>query len=91
MQSEERPLYVHDNQPDNNLWFYIDLSQIKSVLNEPIEGFYILAKEIPNASPRGKNLEPNIRNHHLGYALTWLFSAIILLVIYIMYHQKQDK
>lgn len=91
MKSEDRPLYVHDNQPNNNLWFYIDLAQIKEVINEPIEYFYILAKEVPNTSPRGKNLEPNIRNHHLGYALTWLFSAIILLVIYIIYHQKQDK
>ena len=91
MKSEDRPLYVHDNQPDKNLWFFIDLAQIKNFLNEPIEDFYVLAKEVPNTSPRGKNLEPNIRNHHLGYALTWLFSAIILLIIYIIYHQKQVK
>lgn len=90
MESEKRPLYVHDNQLNKNLWFYIDLQQIKDYLQEPLENFYILAKEIPHTSPRGKNLDYNIRNHHLAYALTWLFSAIILIVIYILYHRQNN-
>ncbi len=88
MESEARPLYVHDNQLDNNLWFYIDLNQMKEFLKEPIENFYVLAKEVPGTSPRGKNLSPNLRNDHLAYALTWLFSAFALIIIYIVYHQK---
>ncbi len=89
MKSEEKPLYVHDNQPNRNLWFYVDLNEMKNFLKEPVEKFYIMAKEIPGTSPRGRNLEPNIRNHHLGYALTWLFSAISLMVIYVIYHKKR--
>ncbi len=91
MKSEERPLYVHDNDLKRNLWFYINLNEIQQALNEKIEDFYILAKEIPNQLPRGRNLEPNIRNNHLSYALTWLFSAITLLVIYIMYHRREER
>jgi surfeit locus 1 family protein len=89
VKSEEKPLYVHDNQPNRNLWFYVDLNEMKNFLKEPVEKFYIMAKEIPGTSPRGRNLEPNIRNHHLGYALTWLFSAISLMAIYVIYHKKR--
>ena len=91
MQSEKKPLYVHDNQMSRNLWFYVDLAQMQDWLNAPIENFYILAKDVPNMTPRGRDLEPNLRNHHLGYALTWLFSAIILLVIYVIYHRTPEN
>lgn len=91
MKSETRPLYVHDNQPEKNIWFFIDLDEIKHFLDLPIDNFYIMAKDNPDESPRGKDLNPEIRNHHLGYALTWLFSAIILLVIYIRYHIVSEE
>ncbi len=89
MKSEEKPLYVHENQPERNLWFYIDLSQISTFLDKHVENYYILAKDNPNILPRGRDLEPNLRNHHLGYALTWLLSGIALAVIYVIYHKKQ--
>lgn len=89
MISEKKPLYVHKNQPERNLWFYADLNEMRGFLKIPIVDFYILAKEIPKAIPRGRDLEPKLRNHHLGYALTWLFSGISLMVIYVMYHRKK--
>lgn len=95
MKSEEKGSYIHDNQLEYNLWFYVNLMEIKNFLNIPddifINNFYLLAKENndSNILPYGRNLEPNIRNHHLEYALTWLFSAISLVVIYIMYHRKK--
>jgi len=88
MPVESKTLYIHDNQPNRNLWFYINMDEIKSFLNLPIiSDFYILAKEEPNSLPHGRNLKPNLRNNHLGYALTWLFSAIALMVIYVLYHR----
>lgn len=88
MKEEEKTLYIHDNQPIHNLWFYINLSEISSFLKNPVADFYILEEFKANTLPVGRNITPNIRNHHLGYALTWLFSAISLLVIYVMYHKK---
>lgn len=88
MREEKKSLYIHENQLDRNLWFYINLKQIKEHLKLPIENFYILAKEEPDKLPLGKDLSTkSIHNNHLGYALTWLFSAIILIVIYIRYHR----
>jgi surfeit locus 1 family protein len=91
MQSEQKNVYVHDNQLDKNLWFYINLNEIKAHLSMPIENFYILNTDNSKLLPRGRDLDAtHLLNNHLGYALTWLFSAISLLVIYIVYHQKRD-
>ena len=88
MQSEQKSLYIHENQPERNLWFYMNLDEMRQHLNEPIENFYILAKDNPNVSPRGRDLEPNLRNNHLGYAFTWFSLAIALLTIYVIYHRR---
>jgi surfeit locus 1 family protein len=94
MKNEEKGIYIHDNQPARNLWFYINLDEIRSFLKLPsdnfFENFYILAKldDNPNIMPYGRDLELSIRNHHLGYALTWLFCAISLMVIYVIYQRK---
>ena len=95
MENEEKVLYIHDNQPEYNLWFYINLNEMGSFLKIPekdfIASFYILAQENKDSNilPYGRDLELNVRNHHLGYALTWFFSAISLIVIYILYHRKK--
>ncbi|MEK6734441.1 MAG: SURF1 family protein, partial [Pseudomonadota bacterium] len=91
MPSENRPLYVHDNQIKINLWFYIDLLEIEGHLNRPVENYYILAKTNKETSLKTKDLSPNIRNNHLGYALIWLFSAIALGFIYVYYHKKYNN
>lgn len=90
MKNEDKGIYVHDNQPDRNLWFYINLDEMKSYLNLPIQDFYILSEFQPNVIPIGRNVTPNLRNNHLGYALTWLIAAISLIFIYIMYHRESD-
>ncbi len=91
MPAEQKTLYIHDNQIIRNLWFYINLDEIRDFIKMPIGDFYILAKDNPNTSPRGRDLEPSLRNHHLGYALTWLFSALALIFIYINYHRKNTQ
>lgn len=88
MKNEEKGIYVHDNQPEQNLWFYINLKEIGSFTKLPINNYYILEEYKENSLPIGRDVTPNIRNNHLGYALTWLFSAISLMVIYIIYHRK---
>jgi surfeit locus 1 family protein len=88
MPTEQRNLYIHDNQKERNLWFYVNLNEVRDFLKMPIGDFYILARDEPNILPRGRDLEPSLRNHHLGYALTWLFSAFALIFIYIRFHKK---
>ena len=91
MPAEKKTLYIHENQPKRNLWFYVNLNEISNYLGLSINDFYVLASDNPETLPRGRDLEPNLRNNHLGYALTWLFSAIALLVIYFQYHRNSTK
>ncbi len=88
MTNEEKGVYIHDNQPERNLWFYVNLEEIGVFLNKPVGNFYILAQNDGGDFPKGREIKPNLYNNHFGYALTWLFSAISLLVIYILYHRK---
>jgi surfeit locus 1 family protein len=88
MGNETKGIYIHDNQPEKNIWFYINLEEIASFINIPVEPFYILAQNNGEDFPKGREIKPNLYNNHFGYALTWLFSAISLLVIYILYHRK---
>ena len=90
MKTEDKSLYIHDNQLEKNLWFYINLDEMRSFIKLPIENFYILAKDDPNSMLRGQDLSVNLHNRHLGYALTWLFSAIALMLIYVIYHRKSN-
>jgi surfeit locus 1 family protein len=88
LHKEEKGLYTHDNQPDKNIWFYINLDEMQKYVGKPVEKFYILAQNDFGEFPKGRKVNPNIYNNHLGYALTWLFSAISLLVIYVLYHKR---
>lgn len=88
MASEKKGLYIHDNQPQKNLWFYVNLAEINDFTKLPIENFYLLAKETPNTLPIGRNLDSKLHNHHLTYALTWLFAGLALIVVYILYHKR---
>lgn len=91
MKNEIKGLYTHNNQPEKKMWFYINLDEIGSFINKPVEPFYILAQNDGKDFPKGREIKPNLYNNHLGYALTWLFSAISLFVIYILYHKKNKK
>lgn len=88
MPNEKKGTYTYNNQPKKNLWFYINLDEIGSFINRQVEPFYILAQNNGDSFPKGREVKPTLHNNHLGYALTWLFSAISLLVIYILYHRK---
>lgn len=89
--NEEKSLYTHDNDIKRNIWFYINLNEMEQHIGKPIEKFYILAQNNFGEFPKGRRVNPNIYNNHLGYALTWLFSAISLLVIYFLYHKENRK
>ena len=92
MPEEQKTLYIHDNQPNKNLWFYINLDEIRNSIKMSLDNFYILAKEEENnIIPKGRNLKPSLHNNHLGYALTWLFSAFALIFVYIRYHKINSQ
>lgn len=80
-----------DNQPDDNLWFWVDpdamaafagLTQVAPVI------VVAAAQEDPGLLPVGGRARLDIPNNHLQYALTWYGLAAVLIVIYVVYHWR---
>ena len=82
-----------DNQPKDNLWFWVDLPAMADYLGLPsdqVTPFFLEAGPAPNPGgfPIGGQSRTELPNDHLQYALTWFSFAVILAVIWFLYHWK---
>ena len=82
MRWPERPgMFTPAAEPDKNLWFARDSSDIAQAKGfREVAPFYV-EQESPPASgglPRAGALQPIFPNNHLGYALTWYGLALVL-------------
>lgn len=85
--------FTPDNDPDTGTWFYLDRHQMAAAA-----GFDTVAPFYVQRAPGAASLEvypsgglPNIalRNPHLQYAITWYSLAVVLLVIYVVFHTRR--
>lgn len=83
--------FTPDNDVVKNLWFWIDISAIESYTGNQLQNMYVraLKKEGVSDLPIAGDAVIKRRNDHLQYAVTWYGLAIVLLVIYVLYHRKQ--
>ncbi len=81
-----------ENQPADNLWFSYDLPAMVEATGLPLRPAILEADadEIPGGLPVGGQFRAEIPNRHLEYALTWYSLAVVLVVIYIVYHRRRD-
>jgi len=83
-----------DNQPDENLWFWVDPAAMAAAaeLAAVTAEIYVDAgpAENPGGWPKGGQTRINLPNDHLQYALTWFALALSLVVIYVIYHLRRD-
>ncbi len=83
-----------DNEPANNMWFWVDLPAMAGHAGPAAGGgaapVYVEAgpAENPGGFPIGGQTRVNLPNDHLQYAITWYSFAVILAVIYVIYHRK---
>jgi surfeit locus 1 family protein len=85
--------FIPDNDPASGDWFYLDGDQIASALNlDAVAPSYIqLAPDAaaPGVYPKGDIPNVALRNPHLQYAITWYALALVLLVIYVIFHARR--
>ena len=81
-----------ENQPADNLWFSYDLPAMARATGQPLRPAILEADagNIPGGLPVGGRFRAEIPNRHLEYALTWYSLAVVLVVIYIVYHRRRD-
>lgn len=91
----ERPnIFVPANDPDNNIWFSVDLSQMAVAAGVTVVAPLVLYVESEN--PESESLQPvraalqwSPRNDHFQYALFWFGMAVVLAVIYYLRFLKE--
>ena len=85
-----------DNQPKDNLWFWVDLPAMADYLGLPpdqVTPFFLEAGPAPNPGgfPIGGQARINLPNDHLQYAITWALLALSLAVVYVIFHLKLER
>lgn len=88
---EVQGLFIPDNDPKANRWFWRDLNGMaRSVFpggTIEVAPFFLEAEknDIPGGWPRGGQTRLEIPNNHLQYAITWFLLAAGLMIIYGLY------
>jgi surfeit locus 1 family protein len=81
----EKPgLFTPAGDPLRNIWFVRDSSAIAAAKGMSVAPFFVELEspDPPGGMPRVGRLHPNLPNNHLGYALTWLGLAAVLVGVY---------
>lgn len=82
------------NDPDKRFYFWLDLPVMAAGVDGPIvTQVYAdaVASEIPGGLPIGGQTRIQLTNDHLEYAITWYSFAVILLVIYFLFHYRREE
>lgn len=91
----EKAWFQPDNEPQNNMWYWIDLPVLRTHAGAEEAGaaaIYLDAGPAasPGGFPIGGQTRVNLPNDHLQYAITWFALALILAVIYVIYHRRPE-
>ena len=82
--------FTPDNEAANNRWFWIDLPAMERAVGMPL--LPILVAAGPAANPGGLPVGAlgtiDIRNDHLGYAMTWYALAVGLVAVVVLYRRR---
>ena len=76
-----------------NRWYSRDVPAIAAALGLGPVHLYVLQSESPNQGglPRPVVFHPDLPDNHLAYAITWFSFALILLVVYVLFHLKRRQ
>lgn len=74
-----------------NRWYVRDVPAIAAALGVETAAPFILQSEtpLPGSLPRPVPFRPDLPDNHLAYAVTWFSLALILVVVYVLFHFKR--
>lgn len=82
-----------ENDPPKNQWFYMDVPEMGRQTGADLASPYFLEADAtpnPGGLPIGGQAKVNLPNNHLQYAITWFSLAGALIVIFIVYHRREE-
>jgi len=80
----EQTMFVPDNDPAANNWFWVDLAALEARAGVPLQQVYLVQSESPVTWPDAAPPSFSLRNNHLEYAITWYSFAVIMTIIYVL-------
>lgn len=86
---------IPDTDLKANLWYYADAQAMLAkagIQDAPLLFVDVDATPpVPGGWPRGGHARLNIPNNHLAYAFTWYSAAVVLAVIYVLWHRRRQR
>ena len=88
--------FVPENEPENGFWFTLVPAQIVEhlgLVGQAETAVYAAALRTSDeiTLPIGARTETNLRNSHLGYAVTWYGIACALIGVYLAFHHQAGR
>ena len=83
--------WVPDNDSDSGQWFYVDVARMAAHAGFADERslYAVLLPDDGDGYPVAAPALGDIPNKHLEYALTWFGLALVLAVVYAVYHLRR--
>ena len=85
--------FTPDNDPMENEWYWIDLTEISTAIGVELLPIIIEAQIGPDpyALPIGGQTRVEFPNDHMQYAITWFGMALVLLIGFSLYFRQYLK
>jgi len=82
-------IFKPDNDLINNIWFSINLEDLKAVTGEQFYDFIIFLENNQSKTPLPRKINIDVPNNHLKYAITWYAISISIIFYYLYFRKKK--
>ena len=82
-------IFKPDNDLKNNIWFSINLNDLKETSGEQFNEFVIFLEDSRAKIPLPKKVSIDVPNNHLKYAITWYAISISIIFYYLYFRRKK--
>ena len=82
-------IFKPDNDLKNNIWFSINLDDLKETSGEQFNEFVIFLEDSRAKTPLPKKVSIDVPNNHLKYAITWYAISISIIFYYLYFRRKK--
>ena len=82
-------MFKPDNDIKNNIWFSLNLEDLKEATGEQFNEFVIFLEDKQANLPLPKKISIDVPNNHLKYAITWYAISISIIFYYLYFRRKK--